>query len=326
MNAPIATNAESSGIHIDRKTLKQLMLRSDLPGLRYLVIWGLLLTASGMLLQYSFMFPWWVSVLPMILYSAILVVPCHSLAHDCSHGTAFRSRWLNELVYWAVSVVYLDPPYLHRYAHARHHTYTWIRGQDVQMTHSPPLTLKGWFVEISNLGQYIFEFSQILRNSVGLYSNEVRGFTPEMELPKLKWEARAFLAIYCGAAYAVFALDAGWIVTFLVIPRLVGGVIQQSYTLIQHAEMTPDDYDVRKSTRSFSTNLFSNFIYLNMSYHVEHHLYPTVPFHAVPKLNEVLKDQLPVPSRGLFRTNVEVLGAVLRRSFGRTPVGGERAV
>jgi len=30
----------------------------------------------------------------------------------------------------------------------------------------------------------------------------------------------------------------------------------------------------------------------NMPYYVEHHSYPTVPFHALPQLHEAMKDKL----------------------------------
>jgi fatty acid desaturase len=30
----------------------------------------------------------------------------------------------------------------------------------------------------------------------------------------------------------------------------------------------------------------------NMPYHVEHHAYPSIPFHALPKLNEIVAEQI----------------------------------
>ena len=105
--------------------------------------------------------------------------------------------------------------------------------------------------------------------------------------------------------------------TLTIEERLAGGVVMQLYTIIQHAEMEENQPDLRKSTRSFRTHWFSRFLYANMHHHVEHHLYPTVPLHALPKLNAALAHHLPEPDRGLIRTNLEVLGAVLRRSLGR---------
>ena len=40
----------------------------------------------------------------------------------------------------------------------------------------------------------------------------------------------------------------------------------------------------------------SRVLYWNMNYHIEHHLYPSIPFHALPALNAAIRDQLPEPS------------------------------
>ena len=37
------------------------------------------------------------------------------------------------------------------------------------------------------------------------------------------------------------------------------------------------------------------FIYWNMNYHVEHHMFPMVPYHALPALHAEVADDLPVP-------------------------------
>jgi hypothetical protein len=42
-------------------------------------------------------------------------------------------------------------------------------------------------------------------------------------------------------------------------------------------------------------NPVSRFIYWNMNYHVEHHMFPMVPYHALPKLHELIKHDLPTP-------------------------------
>jgi fatty acid desaturase len=44
-------------------------------------------------------------------------------------------------------------------------------------------------------------------------------------------------------------------------------------------------------------NPVSRFIYWNMNYHVEHHMFPMVPYHALPRLHATIKDDLPPPNR-----------------------------
>jgi len=58
-----------------------------------------------------------------------------------------------------------------------------------------------------------------------------------------------------------------------------------------------------------------------MNHHVEHHLYPQVPFHSLPALSQHLKDLLPEPDPGFFRFNWEVLKVVIKRTLGRNTKG-----
>jgi fatty acid desaturase len=325
MSEVTATDAQSSGVVFDERQLKALARRSDGPGLRHLGLWISMLIGSGFLLHLSL---GGAAVVPaMVLFGTVLTIPAYSLSHECSHGTAFRTRWLNESVLWLTSLIYMEGPMMRRYAHARHHSYTWMQGKDAQMPFHTPLTPKGWLLEISGIGQYLYDAEHMVRNALGRFHPDVVDFTPPSELPKLKWEARAMLSTYAAGATATALSGALWPLVYLLVPRLVGGVAMQLFTIIQHAEMEENTPDLRRSTRSFTTNRGARFLYANMNHHIEHHLYPRVPFHALPKLNEALREQLPEPSRGLFVTNLEVLRAVARRTFGkRRGLTGERAL
>ena len=66
--------------------------------------------------------------------------------HECAHGTAFKTRWLNESALWITALVYIVPPYYFRYFHLGHHRYTQVQGKD------PSLVLP----EPANVGQYVW--------------------------------------------------------------------------------------------------------------------------------------------------------------------------
>jgi fatty acid desaturase len=44
-----------------------------------------------------------------------------------------------------------------------------------------------------------------------------------------------------------------------------------------------------------------------MQYHLEHHMYPAVPFHNLPNLREALAFDLPIAKHGLYQTWKEIL-------------------
>ena len=46
-----------------------------------------------------------------------------------------------------------------------------------------------------------------------------------------------------------------------------------------------------------------------MNYHVEHHMFPMVPFHALPRLHELIKDDLPPPNPSILDAYREMIPA-----------------
>ena len=256
------------------------------------------------------------SLAASLLLGIILSVPSYALSHECAHGTAFRSRWLNETCLWIGSLLYFEEPYHRRYSHTRHHTYTWHVDKDSQMPFDTPMTLKGWLFEISGLALVIYEAKVFARNALGKFSTQTREFTPESALGRLKWGARACLMFYATLGILLTSGET-WVWTYLLLPRLLGGPVMLLFTLLQHVELKENSPSILESTRSFTTSAVGRWLYMDMNNHIEHHLYPQVPFYALDKLRRTLKAQVPLPDKGFWRLNIEVLSVVVRRSLGR---------
>jgi fatty acid desaturase len=50
-----------------------------------------------------------------------------------------------------------------------------------------------------------------------------------------------------------------------------------------------------------------------MNYHVEHHMFPMVPYHALPRLHELIKHDLPEPNPSMWHAYKEVWPVLLRQ-------------
>lgn len=311
----VPTNAASSGVKLDKKTLKSIAARSDRPGLIYLAKWASALCLTGALVWLSFGTLWlWPA---MFVHGVALTVPAYSFSHEAAHGTAFRTRWLNETVLWVTSLLYMEEPLHRRYTHTNHHTHTWHVGKDSQMPFDTPMGFGGWLTEITGFGLLRFHMQVFWHLAIGHYTDTMKMVTPETEFVKMTRNARIMLAIYALIAIAPF-LGIWWPIWFIVIPRVLGAPVMLLFTLIQHVELQENSPSILDSTRSFRGHWLANFLYMNMNNHIEHHLYPQVPFHALPKLAEAVQDQLPEPDPGFFRTNWEVFVVTLRRSLGRS--------
>ena len=316
--AGVVTNAASTGVRIDRKKLKALASRSDAPGLTYLVVWAMamILTASFVWLSLGTVWVW----PSMFAYGVVLTVPTYSLSHETAHGTAFRTRRLNEAVFWFSSLLYGEEPLHRRYTHTNHHTHTWHVGLDSQMPFDTPLDFRGWLYDVSGLSILKFQLRILWQLATRRYTKLMRDVAPEAELPKMTRNARLFALAYLAVA-GLIAAGFAWPLWFYVLPRLIGGPIMLMFNIIQHAEMQEDSPSIIESTRTFRTDFVGRFLYLDMNHHVEHHLYPQVPFFSLRALHEAVADQTPEPDPGFWRTNLDLLRVVIRRSLGRSTRG-----
>ena len=310
----VITNAASTGIRIDRRHLKSLSRRSNAPGLTYLAVWGAALAVTGtgvwLALDTAWVWP------AMFVFGVTMSVPSYALSHETAHGTAFRTRRLNETVFWLTSLLYGEEPLHRRYTHTNHHTHTWHVGLDSQMPFDTPLDFRGWLYDVCGLSVHRFQLRVLWQLATRRYTPLMREVSPAAELPKMTRNARIFAGVYLGLAAAI-AAGVTWPLWFYVLPRLLGGPVMLMFNIIQHAEMQENSPSIVDSTRSFRTDRVGRFLYLNMNNHIEHHLYPQVPFYSLPALHEAVADQTPQPDPGFWRTNLDLLSVVIRRSLGR---------
>jgi len=51
-----------------------------------------------------------------------------------------------------------------------------------------------------------------------------------------------------------------------------------------------------------------------MEYHIEHHMFPQVPSYNLPKLHEMIKDQMPPARKGLWGAYKEIIPALFKQA------------
>ena len=96
---------------LTEQQLKEFSQRSDGIALVYTLTHYSLIGLLGWIIWMAFPSPWCV---PVLLIQAFVIGFLFSPLHECAHGTAFRSRWLNESVLWVTALVYVVPPYFFR--------------------------------------------------------------------------------------------------------------------------------------------------------------------------------------------------------------------
>jgi len=296
---------------VPRKDMKALMKRSDQPAIRDTVIYYgamIVLAAIGIALWPSlWSLPFWIG------YSVLYTSGADSRWHEAGHGTAFKTPWMNNVVYHIACFMLFRNPTLWRWSHARHHTDTIIVGRDPEIiTMRPPVL---WKVFLLYIGLHTWDgFKAMFRHAISGLNEEEKSFTPETEWAKAQRIARIWLVIV--AAVVAWAVVGWTLLPFMLVgvgPAVLGSWHFLTTGLLQHTGMADNVIDHRLNSRTVYLNPVSRFIYWNMNYHVEHHMFPMVPYHALPRLHELIKHDLPEPNTGFVQGMGEVIGALRRQ-------------
>lgn len=75
----------------------------------------------------------------------------------------------------------------------------------------------------------------------------------------------------------------------------------------QHYGLEKNSNNIFETTRTVYLNKILTFLNWNMNYHVEHHLYPTVPFYNLGKLNSLIHKNKPEYSKERLSKFIKLL-------------------
>jgi len=148
-----------------------------------------------------------------------------------------------------------------------------------------------------------------VKHALGRSDDNIDVLVPESERGRVFLEARIYVAIWIGTI--VWAVASMSFYPFLLIigPTFYGAWLVLFFGVTQHAGLKEDELDHRRSTRTVLINPVFRFLYLNMNYHVEHHMFPAVPYYNLPQLHAEIRDQLPEPTAGMLVTYKEIIYA-----------------
>jgi len=296
---------------ISRKDLKALMQRRDGPAIRDTVIWltAFAVTGVGGYLTWG---TWW--AVPFFLaYGVLYGSSTDSRWHECGHRTAFKTTWMNDVIYWVASFMIMREPTIWRWSHTRHHTDTIIVGRDPEIAAPRPPDLIGIGLAFFGLKQAWKYFGSLFVHASGRLTAEEATFVPDQERWKVYWTARLHLGIYVAVIALALATRSILPLMYVGLPSLYGAWLYILTGLTQHAGLAEDVLDHRLNCRTVYMNPVVRFLYWNMNYHVEHHMFPMVPYHALPKLHEAIKADCPRPYSGFVEAYREIIPTLWRQ-------------
>ena len=225
------------------------------------------------------------------------------------HNSAFRSSRLNDAVYYLASFMLWREATVWRWSHDRHHTDTIIVGRDLEIAFQRPTTRRGLIKTFSGVGAFGF-WKRIWLHARGGRDTEVAAFMPEDEWPKVHLEARIYLALMMAVIVACVATTSVLPILLVGVPTVYGMWLMVFFGITQHAGLQENVLDHRLNTRTVYMNPLFRFLYLNMNYHIEHHIFPTVPYYNLPALHQAIKRYLPEPLPNTVAAYREIFSAL----------------
>ncbi len=272
---------------LDRETVLALSRPSDAKGVAQLAVHVAMIVATGTLVTLA-SGTWW--LLPAMALHGVPLAYLFCPMHEGVHRTAFASRRLNDGVAAIAGLVIGLPAGFYRIFHFAHHRFTQDPARDPELLVPKPVTLGGYLFVMSGLSWWVNRVGRTLRHAV---TGRVRDpAVPPARHAEVVREARLTWAVYAAIALVSIALGRSEALVYWVVPLALGLPVLRFFLLAEHTGCAFGSEDMFANTRTTYTNRAMRLLAWNMPFHCEHHSYPSVPFHALHKVNPLIRARL----------------------------------
>ena len=201
--------------------------------------------------------------------------------HEGVHGTLYKNTWINNLIGSLCGYVVLQTMAGYRVLHLKHHKYLNIEGDPgllkTYVSNKYIITAMEW-------GYFLFGYVAFL--SVIPYQGFKQG-TKEDRL--LITRDIIFMILFIWLSLSLVPFE--WLIHGWLIPMVFVHFMMNIRGMSQHL-MLEEHHDPYKGARTIVAHPIVDFFLCNENYHIEHHLYPTVPWYNLKKVHGLIKNNL----------------------------------
>ncbi len=319
---------------VDKALMSELMRRSDARAFRQVILQLGLYALTGTLAYLAFLhltaanWPW---MLPLLLLALLAHgtngsflggIACHELCHKTPFATQFWNTFFLKIYAFLGWFDYTG----YRASHIRHHQVTVHRDHDGEIVQPLGLDWHGFKFVLTTLTfsptwiwKNIRFMAAAARGNLGhdgfFRSDWLRRVVPETDAKTRRELINWARVVFFGhlALATLFVLTGHWFLIVIVnLGTFYSGWLVTLCGAPQHVGLSSDVPDFRLNTRTYTCGWLPAFFYWNMQYHVEHHMFPAVPFYNLPRLRAAIKHDLPPATHGLWATWKDIQ-AILKR-------------
>lgn len=222
------------------------------------------------------------------------------LAHESTHNLFTHNPKVDRWIGLLCALPILFSPTGYRLIHPLHHknARTPEDPDDVENVTRNSRLLAALYVFVLTFGVYLYLI-----------------VVPLKALQRASTKGRMAIVAECGFMAALVYF--GWLVfgtqvmvEAWLIPLLIAGQIGNVRGLAEHGlTSTGNEFT---DTRTVKTHPVLSFLMCHINYHLEHHLYPGVPWYNLPKLHHLLADELREAGSSVYTSYGEFLADVFK--------------
>jgi len=223
---------------------------------------------------------YWISIPLYILAGASLHAIC-LFTHEGVHGTLHKQIWVNNIIGSVSGYLVLQSLAGYRVLHLKHHTYLNIEGDPGLLK---TYVSNKYIIAIMEWGYFLFGYIAFL--SIIPYQGFKQGSKKEKVLI-----IKDILFIILFIWFIINIIPRNWLIHGWLIPMIFVHFMMNIRGMSQHL-MLENYHDPYKGARTIKAHPIVDFFLCNENYHIEHHLYPNIPWYNLKKLHEIIKDDL----------------------------------
>ncbi len=289
------------------QALGELNAKSNVKGLRQLAGHLIVLATSGILwaITAPMMASYWYVALPALVIYGFSLAAMFAPLHECAHRTAFANHRLNDAVAWGAGLLAFYNSTFYRLYHKWHHRYTQIPGKDPELSDPKPTNWGEYLIEISGWNWWIGKLRGHFATAIGQFAD--CPFIPETSRSQVIQSMRLQLLVYASViGISSLCGQPGWLVWYWLLPLAIGQPILRFILLAEHTDRPTTD-NLLTNTRTTLTLAPLRFLVWNIPFHAEHHLYASIPFHALPAAHAQLKSYFDCVESGYVRVHRQII-------------------
>jgi len=294
--------------------LAELTRRSDLQGSVHVFAHLSLLGVTGAASYWAYLSQHYLLLIALLFVHG----SCYSFlgwagaGHELVHRTVYKSRRCNDIFLFLFAFLTWNNYVYFRASHVRHHQATVFSELDGEVKLPQTFRYRDWLWALTfNLPAGYRAIKIVVENSC----NIIKGKWGEKLFPEQDQETRHKVVLAARVVLlghlllaTVFVATGYWSLLFIVtFAPFIADWLNKLLALAQHYGMQPNVTDFRLNSRTVLLHPFLAFLYWQMNYHVEHHMYPGVPFYQLATLRQKLAHDLPAAPRGVIAVLREMI-------------------